>query len=77
MESVLIDSYGIFTLSVPSISDFFLKLQNFWGKDCSVKRARRAHGPINFFPETCRKKLIYHHVVPMGATSWHSDHWPS
>ena len=26
-----------------------------------------AHGPIENFPETCRKKLIYHHVVPMGA----------
>ena len=22
-----------------------------------------------------KKKLIYHYVVPIGATSWHSDHW--
>jgi len=41
-------------------------------------RARaRIDGPIENFPETGRIKLIYHHVVPMASTSWHSDHWSS
>ena len=78
LESVLIDSDGISTPRVPPISNFFLKLQNFWGKVWFVilylSARTRAHGPIIFFPETCRKKLIYHHGVPMGGTSWHSNH---
>ena len=51
--------------SVPSISNFFLRLQNLWGKVLFVKRMR-AHMVPYFFPETCRKKFIYHYVVPMG-----------
>ena len=73
LESVLIDSWGDFTPKVTSIRDSRVKFQ-IPGAEMVVTRVR-AHGPIEHQPWTGRIKLICQHVVPMVATSWHSDHW--
>ena len=41
---------------------------------CASTRARRDHDFRKERKEV-KKKLICHYVVPIGATSWHSDHW--